>query len=71
MFFAPRVIVARVAEWGAAGYEARLLAAWNGFAASLGWLRVVEEAGAERVATHWRALAAGQIDPAQGLVLTV
>ncbi|MGL4541656.1 MAG: DUF2855 family protein, partial [Polymorphobacter sp.] len=71
MFFAPSVIVARVAEWGAAGYEARLLAAWNGFTASVGWLHVVEDKGADKVAGHWRALAAGQIDPAQGLVLTV
>lgn len=71
LFFAPSVIVDRIGQWGAEGFEARLTAAWNGFMASVGWLRVVEEAGADKVAAHWRALAAGQIDPAQGLVLTV
>jgi hypothetical protein len=71
LFFAPSVIVARIAEWGAAGFEARLAAAWNGFMASVGWLKIVEDSGAHKVADHWRALAAGRIDPAQGLVLAV
>jgi hypothetical protein len=71
LFFAPSVIVARIAEWGAAGFEERLTAAWNGFMASVGWLRLVEDKGADKVAGHWRALAAGRIDPADGLVLTV
>jgi hypothetical protein len=71
LFFAPSVIVDRIGQWGAEGFESRLTAAWNGFMASVGWLRVVEEAGAGKAAAHWRALAAGQIDPAEGLVLTV
>lgn len=71
LFFAPSVIVERVAEWGAAGFEERLAAAWGRFIASTGWLRVVEDKGAEAVAGHWRTLAAGRIDPAEGLVLTV
>lgn len=71
LFFAPSVIVDRVAQWGADGFEQRLAAAWSGFMASTAWLRVVEETGAEAVAAHWRALAAGEIDPAVGLVLTV
>ena len=71
LFFAPTVIVERVAQWGADGFETRLAAAWGGFMASTGWLRVVEASGADAVATHWRAIAAGEIDPAMGLVLTV
>ena len=43
----------------------------TGFIASTGWLRVVEDKGADAVARHWRALAAGQIDPTEGLVLSV
>jgi hypothetical protein len=71
LFFAPSVIVARVAEWGAAGFEARLAAAWAGFMGSTGWLRVVEAEGAAAVAGHWQQIAAGRIDPAEGLVLRV
>ncbi len=71
LFFAPTVIVERVAQWGATGFEERLAAAWGRFIASTGWLRVVEESGAEAVSGHWRDLAAGRIDPAEGLVLTV
>ena len=39
--------------------------------ASMAWLRVVEGAGADVVAAHWRDLAAGRIDPAVGVVLVV
>ncbi|MFZ4689214.1 MAG: DUF2855 family protein [Polymorphobacter sp.] len=71
LFFAPTVIVDRIAQWGADGFESRLAQAWAGFMASTGWLHIVEDRGAEAVATHWQALAAGHIDPAQGLVLGV
>ncbi|GGE03193.1 hypothetical protein GCM10011529_07040 [Polymorphobacter glacialis] len=71
MFFAPTVIVERVKEWGPAGFEARLAAAWGRFIASTGWVEIIEADGAEAVAGHWRGLAAGRIDPAEGLVLTV
>ncbi len=71
LFFAPSVIVERIAQWGAEGFEARLAAAWERFIASTDWLRVVEASGTEAVAAHWQALAAGRVDPAEGLVLTV
>jgi hypothetical protein len=71
LFFAPSVIVDRVAQWGADGFETRLAQAWAGFMASTGWLRVVEASGAAAVAAHWQAIAAGRIDPAEGLVLSV
>ena len=71
LFFAPSVIVDRVAQWGPEGFETRLAAAWGRFIASTGWLRVVEDHGAEAVMARWQALAAGHIDPAEGLVLTV
>ena len=70
LFFAPSVIVERVAQWGADGFDQRLAAAWAGFMASTGWLRVVEDHGGDAVAGHWRAIAAGDMDPAVGLVLT-
>lgn len=71
LFFAPSVIVARIAEWGAEGFEQRLAAAWAGFMASTGWLKVTEARGADAVAAHWTAVAKGMIDPAEGLVLAV
>ncbi len=71
LFFAPSVIVERMAEWGQAGFEARLAAAWSSFIASTGWLQVETGAGSEAVAAAWQALAAGQIDPAKGVVLSV
>ncbi|OYU15892.1 MAG: hypothetical protein CFE37_03770 [Alphaproteobacteria bacterium PA4] len=71
LFFAPSVIVERMAEWGAAGFEERLSAAWRGFIASTLWLNVVDVTGAEGAATQWQALAAGKIDPAAGIVVRV
>lgn len=71
LFFAPTVIVARVAAWGAEGFEQRLAAAWMGFMATTGWLQVVEAKGAQAVVAHWGALADGDIDPAKGLVLSL
>ena len=68
-FFAPSIILDRIAEWGAEGFETRLAAAWSGFIASTGWLDVVEDAGAAAVIGHWQAIAAGRIDPSKGLVL--
>lgn len=69
LFFAPTIIAERVAEWGATGYEMRLMAAWRRFAGTLGWLRLVEERGPAAVTRHWQALLAGRVDPAHGLVL--
>ena len=71
LFFAPNVIVDRIAQWGAEGFEQRLAAAWAGFMGSTQWLQIVEDRGADGVAAHWRAIAAGEINPATGLVLTV
>lgn len=71
LFFAPTVGQARVAEWGAAGYETRLNAAWTGFAATLGWLRVEQVNGTEAVAAAWKALVDGRIDPAAGIVASL
>ncbi len=71
LFFAPSVIVERVAEWGPEGFETRLAAAWGRFIASTGWLRIVEGQGPDAVIAHWQAIVGGRIDPAEGLVLTV
>jgi hypothetical protein len=71
LFFAPSVIVERIAAWGPEGFESRLATAWRSFIESTGWLRVVEAQGPDAAMVHWQALAKGQIDPAEGLVLSI
>lgn len=71
LFFAPTVIVERIGEWGAAGFQERLVEAWRGFLGSIDWLRVEEIAGADAVAAAWERLAAGRIDPRVGLLASV
>lgn len=71
MFFAPTVIVDRVAEWGPQGFEDRLASSWTRFMASTRWLRIVEARGAAAAVLRWQALADGRIDPAEGLVISI
>lgn len=68
LFFAPTVAQDRVAEWGPAGFDQRLAAAWAGFAATLGWLAITRIDGEAAVAAAWADLVAGRIDPAAGLI---
>lgn len=67
-FFAPTVIAERLAEWGAAGFDARLAAAWASFAGSLRWLEVHALRGEAEVIEAWGSLVGGRIDPKQGIV---
>ena len=71
IFFAPTVLAERIAEWGADGFAARLAAGWAGFVASAAWLRVVADSGSAAACRHWRDFAAGRVDPAQGVVLSL
>jgi hypothetical protein len=71
LFFAPTVAQARVAEWGGAGFDARLSTAWQRFAGTLGWLRIEHVAGRHQVADAWADLVRGRIDPAVGLVASL
>jgi hypothetical protein len=71
-FFAPAQIERRTREWGPAGFQERLGAAWTDFrAASARWLRVVRGSGPEAVARTWDALVAGRTEPAEGHVLSL
>ena len=71
LFFAPTVLAGRIAEWGADGLATRLQAAWLTFIASANWLTVVEEAGADVAIRHWQDFAAGRVDPAKGIILSI
>ena len=71
LFFAPTVAQDRVQAWGPAGYEARLAAAWQDFARTLGWLRIDRVTGSTAVAAAWADLVVGRIDPAVGLIASL
>ena len=71
LFFAPSVAQARVAEWGPAGFDARLGAAWKRFADTLGWLKIERVQGRHEVADAWADLVRGRIDPSLGLIASL
>ena len=71
-FFAPTQLAKRVADWGPAEFERRLGESWNGFIDfARDWLKVVEGRGAEEVARQWRRMAGGDVDPAEGIMLSM
>ena len=71
-FFAPDRFVKRSADWGAAGLQARIGAAWKDFVATLGsWLRVERGRGAADVERVYRATLDGHADPAVGWILAL
>lgn len=72
LFFAPAEMAARIKEWGRAGFDARVEAAWEPFlTASAGWLRVDRQQGREAVCDAWRHLVTGGPDPSVGYVRSV
>ncbi len=72
MFFAPARIGKRLEEWGAAGYQARLAAAWEDFLAAVsGWIRVEAGRGPEALAGTYAAFIRGTSDPAAGYVMSL
>lgn len=71
-FFAPTYLAERLAEWGPAEFERRLGASWSGFTGyARGWLKVVEGRGADEVARQWTRMAGGDVDPREGLMLSL
>lgn len=69
-FFAPSQIAKRDGEWGAGETMRRAGAANAAFVATLGdRLEVVRHEGPDAVASAWRAIAAGNVPPSQGLIL--
>ncbi len=76
LFFAPAQIKKRNADWGPAGLQQRLAAAWTAFmqpvsAAQPPWLRVVRGDGEAAVEAAYAALLAGRANPAEGQMLKV
>jgi hypothetical protein len=76
LFFAPAQVKKRVAEWGAAGLDERLAAAWRAFVARVSdgaapWLQVVRGRGRDAVQSTYAALLDGAVPAHEGHVLTV
>lgn len=70
MFFAPDVVRKRIADWGPAGFQQKLAAAWNAFLPTAArTTRVVEERGLNAAADVFADLAAGRAQPKDGHVI--
>lgn len=65
-FFAPSYAQERVAEWGPAGFQNRLGAAWAGFMGQVGWLKVVRHTGPEHARARYLTALSGAFDPTAG-----
>jgi hypothetical protein len=75
-FFAPKQMKKRSGEWGPAGLQQRLAAAWREFLAAATrandpWLQVLRGRGAEAVGRVMDDLLAGRSAPREGHVLTL
>lgn len=72
LFFAPDQIQRRVAEWGGAGYEARVDAAYAAFADSAArWMDVVVHRGPAAVAAVYPEVLEGRIAPSTAVVIAL
>ena len=70
MFFAPDVVKKRLADWGPAGFQQRLGAAWAAFVPTAArTTRVVESRGLEAAGRVFSDLASGRADPKDGHVV--
>ena len=70
-FFAPAYAEQRIADWGNTGFFARLAEAWGAFITTTGWLRIVEQNGPDAVRLRYLAALQGQINPAEGEMLSM
>ncbi len=71
-FFAPDRARERVADWGAAGLDARVAAAWQPFAAAAArWIKVEHHFGPDAVRAAYLAVLEGRAEPDRGLALSL
>lgn len=70
MFFAPDVVKKRLVDWGPAGFQQKLGAAWAAFLPTAArTTRVVEGRGLDTAAKAFAELASGKADPRDGHVV--
>ncbi len=71
-FFAPDQIAARAAEWGRAGLDERVDAAWTAFTTwADGWLTITRRSGPESALATFVELVDNQADPSEGFVISM
>jgi Protein of unknown function (DUF2855) len=71
-FFAPDRSKKRVADWGAAGLEAKIADAWHPFVEwADGWLEVIHGSGPEALQEAYLEVLDGNVAPAAGHVLSL
>lgn len=72
LFFAPAQIKKRTADWGPAGLQDRLSAAWSAFLQPLAkWMQVRHGHGTGAVEQVYQQMLAGTVPPEQGHVLSL
>ncbi len=72
MFFAPDRVRARVQEWSAAGFDARVDASWRGFAeAASGWIEATQHRGERAVRAAYLEVLENRALPERGYVLSL
>jgi len=71
-FFAPSQVAKRAEDWGPAGLDERMGAAWREFVEfSDGWLQIQHGKGPDTVERAYREVLDGRTDPATGHVLSM
>ncbi len=76
LFFAPAQAAKRQSEWGGRVLGEKVLASWQQLLAHLRdqprpWLRVQREEGADAALRAWQRMAAGQVDPSAGVIVSL
>jgi hypothetical protein len=72
MFFAPDHVLRRREAWGARGFDDRLAAAWDTFAAfAATWLRIETARGPEAVVAAYRAVLEGAVEPTRAVMASL
>lgn len=71
LFFAPDQVAKRTRDWGAAGLQEKMAAAWRSFLEPAGrWFRVVPGRGAADIARVYQEVLTGRARPDEGHVLS-
>lgn len=71
-FFAPDHMRRRIHEWGRPEFERRFGEKWNRFLGTVSpWLRLLELQGGEQVRIAYQRVLAGEVDPAEGFLLSL
>lgn len=72
VFFAPGYAQQRIADWGAAGFQARLGEVWQQFLPETkGWMSVTQGRGHDAVLDVYRSTLTNRSNPAEGQILTL